>query len=180
VAIYADLPGPIWLYVGRVAVEKSLEDFLERPLPGTKVIVGDGPAREGLQRRFPDAVWRGYQFGSALAAHYASADCFVFPSRTETFGNVLLEALASGLPVASIPAPGPSDLIEDGVNGAIDNDLGAACLRALHGCSPEAARASAAPYTWQSSHERFRMNLVPMRRPSTRPVVLAPVVAVAV
>ena len=106
-----DLPRPIWLYVGRVAVEKSLEDFLSLPLPGTKVVVGDGPSREDLQRRFPDVVWRGYRFGDDLAAHFASADCFVFPSRTETFGNVLLEAMASGLPVASVPAPGPVDLI---------------------------------------------------------------------
>ena len=97
--------------MGRVAVEKSLEDFLRLPLPGTKVMVGDGPSREELQRRFPDAVWRGYRFGDDLAAHFASADCFVFPSRTETFGNVLLEAMASGLPVASVPAPGPVDII---------------------------------------------------------------------
>ena len=135
------LPGPIWLYVGRVAVEKSLEDFLALPLPGTKVVVGDGPAREGLQRRYPDVVWRGYRYGDDLAAHFASADCFVFPSRTETFGNVLLEAMASGLPVASVPAPGPVDLINEGVNGAIDDDLLDACRRAI-GCSREKTRAS--------------------------------------
>lgn len=176
-AVY-DLPRPIWLYVGRVAVEKSLEDFLERPLPGTKVVVGDGPAREGLERRFPEAVWRGYQFGAALAAHYASADAFVFPSRTETFGNVLLEALASGIPVASVPAPGPSDLVEEGVNGAIDNDLGAACVRALR-CSREAARASTLPYTWLGSHERFYQNLVPMISRPTPTAVLTPEVALA-
>ena len=164
--VFADLPGPIWLYVGRVAIEKSLENFLELSLPGTKVIVGDGPSRESLQRRFPDAVWRGYRFGADLAAHYASADCFVFPSRTETFGNVLLESLASGVPVASVPAPGPSDLIAEGVNGAIDEDLEAACHRALR-CSPAGARATALEYTWQASHERFRANLVPARsRPS--------------
>jgi glycosyltransferase involved in cell wall biosynthesis len=156
------LPGPIWLYVGRVAIEKSLEDFLSLPLPGTKVVVGDGPAREDLQRRYPDAVWRGWQFGDALAAHFASADCFVFPSRTETFGNVLLEALASGLPVASVPAPGPSDLIIEGQNGAVDDDLQAACGRAMK-CSREQARASALPYTFQQSHKIFRAHLVPMR-----------------
>src|SRR3954453_5426270 len=120
--VYA-LPGPVWLYVGRVAVEKSLEDFLGLPLPGSKVVVGDGPAREGLQRRYPDVVWRGYRYGDDLAAHFASADCFVFPSRTETFGNVLLEAMASGVPVASVPAPGPVDLVNEGVNGAIGDDL---------------------------------------------------------
>jgi glycosyltransferase involved in cell wall biosynthesis len=156
------LPGPIWLYVGRVAIEKSLEDFLGLELPGTKVVVGDGPAREDLQRRYPGVVWRGWQFGDALAAHFASADCFVFPSRTETFGNVLLEALASGLPVASVPAPGPSDLIVEGTNGAIGEDLLAACGRALR-CTSEQARASALPYTFQASHKQFRAHLVPMR-----------------
>jgi glycosyltransferase involved in cell wall biosynthesis len=163
--VYRDLQGPIWLYVGRVAIEKSLGDFLELPLGGTKVIVGDGPAREDLQRRYPDAVWRGYKFGDALAEHFASADCFVFPSRTETFGNVLLEALASGLPVASVPAPGPSDVITEAVgveNGAIGEDLLAACQRALR-CPREQARASALPYTFQASHKQFRAHLVPMR-----------------
>ncbi|MGD8862655.1 MAG: glycosyltransferase family 1 protein [Myxococcales bacterium] len=155
------LPRPIWLYVGRVAEEKSLEDFLELPLSGTKVVVGDGPTREPLQRQFPDVVWRGYRFGDDLSAHFASADCFVFPSRTETFGNVILEALASGLPVASVPAPGPSDLIREGYNGAIDDDLHAACLRALH-CDPWNARASAMPFTLQASHDLFRRSLVPM------------------
>lgn len=165
---YDGLPGPIWLYVGRVACEKQLEDFLELQLPGTKVVVGDGPSRPELQRRFPDAVWRGWRSGEELAVHFASADCFVFPSRTETFGNVLLEALASGIPVASVPAPGPVDLVEDGVTGAIDDDLHAACFRALH-CSREAARASVLPYTVQASHDIFATNLVPITKalPST-------------
>ena len=160
-AVY-ELPRPIWLYVGRVAVEKSLEDFLTLPLEGTKVVVGDGPSRAELQRRFPNTVWRGYQYGQELAAHFASADCFVFPSRTETFGNVILEALASGLPVASVPAPGPVDLITDGVNGAIDDRLHRACLRALP-CSRSAARASVLGRTLQAGHELFREHLVPMR-----------------
>lgn len=157
-----DLPGPIWLYVGRVAIEKSLEDFLKLPLPGTKVVVGDGPAREQLERDFPDVVWRGYRFGADLAAHFASADCFVFPSRTETFGNVILEALASGLPVASVPAPGPIDLIEEGVNGAIDDNLFDACLRAVH-CSRERSRASIVRRTLRAGHDVFRAHLVPWR-----------------
>jgi glycosyltransferase involved in cell wall biosynthesis len=156
------LPGPIWLYVGRVAVEKSLEDFLMLPLEGTKVVVGDGPSRVALQRRFPDVVWRGYRFGADLAAHFASADCFVFPSRTETFGNVILEALASGLPVASVPAPGPADLIVEGANGALDDDLLAACHRAIR-CSPERARASIMHRTLQAGHDVFRAHLVPLR-----------------
>jgi glycosyltransferase involved in cell wall biosynthesis len=160
--VYAELPGPIWLYVGRVAIEKNMEDFLKLSLPGTKVVVGDGPSREELQRKYPDVVWRGYQFGAALSAHFASADCFVFPSRTETFGNVILEAMASGLPVASVPAPGPVDLVTEGVNGAIDDDLGAACLRALP-CSRERARASVVRRTLRAGHDLFRAHLVPMR-----------------
>jgi glycosyltransferase involved in cell wall biosynthesis len=159
--IYADLPGPIWLYVGRVAVEKTLEEFLSLPLPGTKVVVGDGPSREGLQRQFPDVVWRGYRFGQDLSAHFASADCFVFPSRTETFGNVLLEALASGLPVASVPAPGPTDIVIEGVNGALDQDLFAAGQRAI-GCSRQRARASIVHRTLQAGHDVFRAHLVPL------------------
>ena len=160
--VYAELPGPIWLYVGRVAIEKNMEDFLKLPLPGTKVVVGDGPSREELQRKDPEVVWRGYQFGAALSAHFASADCFVFPSRTETFGNVLLEAMASGLPVASVPAPGPVDLVTEGVNGAIDDDLGAACHRALH-CSRDLARASVVRRTLRAGHDLFRAHLVPLR-----------------
>jgi glycosyltransferase involved in cell wall biosynthesis len=157
------LPRPIWLYVGRVAGEKQLSDFLSLRLTGTKVVVGDGPSRAELQRSFPDVVWRGWRFGDELTAHFASADCFVFPSRTETFGNVLLEALASGLPVASVPAPGPVDLIQEGINGAIDESLLAACSRALE-CSPQYARASAFRYTLRASHDAFSSNLVPVSR----------------
>lgn len=160
-SVYDGLPRPIWLYVGRVAYEKSLQDFLVLPLSGSKVIVGDGPSRAELQARFPDAIWRGYRFGSELASHYASADCFVFPSRTETFGNVILEALASGLPVASVPAPGPIDLIHEGVNGAIDENLFEACQRAIR-CSHERARVSSHKYTLRTSHNLFSSHLVPM------------------
>jgi glycosyltransferase involved in cell wall biosynthesis len=156
------LPRPIWLYVGRIAVEKTLEDFLELPLEGTKVVVGDGPSRADLERRYPDVVWRGYRFGEDLASHFASADCFVFPSRTETFGNVLLEAMASGVPVASVPAPGPIDLVDEGVNGAIDDQLLRACLRALR-CSRERTRASILSRTLQAGHDVFRAHLVPAR-----------------
>ena len=147
--------------VGRIAVEKTLDDFLALPLEGTKVVVGDGPSRVDLQRRYPDVVWRGYQYGQDLAAHFASADCFVFPSRTETFGNVILEALASGLPVASVPAPGPIDLVVEGVNGAIDDQLMRACLRALR-CSRDEARASIAGRTLRAGHDVFRAHLVPV------------------
>ena len=159
---YAGLPEPIWVYVGRVAVEKSIEDFLALSLPGTKAVVGDGPAREELQRRFPQAVFRGYRYREDLATHYASADYFVFPSRTDTFGNVLLEALASGIPIASVPSPGPDDLLEEGVNGTIDHDLLAACRR-LPRCGREGAREVALRYTFRASHELFRSHLVHLR-----------------
>jgi len=160
-SVYAGLPRPIWLYVGRVAVEKSLEDFLRLPLPGTKVVVGDGPSREPFEREHPEAVWRGFRFGAELAEHYASADCFVFPSRTETFGNVLLEAFAAGLPVASVPAPGPVDLVVEGVNGAVDADLLSACRRALL-CSREETRASVVHRTLEAGHDVFCSHLVPV------------------
>lgn len=154
--------GPKWLYVGRVAVEKSIEDFLTLDLPGRKIVVGDGPSREELQHRFPDVEWRGWQHGENLSRHFASADCFVFPSRTETFGNVILEAMASGLPVASVPAPGPIDLIEEGVNGALSDHLREACLRAVKS-SRKRARATAQRFSWKVSHELFQLHLVPLR-----------------
>ena len=148
---------------GRVAVEKSLEDFLALPLPGTKVVVGDGPSREELQRRFPDVVWRGYRFGDDLAAHFASADCFVFPSRTETFGNVLLEAMASGLPVASVPAPGPVDLVQEGRQRR-DRRQPAGRVPARAALLARAsARASIANRTLDAGHEVFRAHLVPVQ-----------------
>jgi glycosyltransferase involved in cell wall biosynthesis len=166
-AVYADLPRPIWLYVGRLASEKSLPDFLELDLPGTKVVVGDGPCRAELEQRHPDVVFRGFRFGDELSAHYASADCFVFPSRTETFGNVLLEAHASGLPIAALPAPGPSDLVDEGVTGSVGDDLRAACIRALR-CSRDAARKNALRYTLDASHEVFSSHLVPLWRDALR------------
>jgi glycosyltransferase involved in cell wall biosynthesis len=165
------LPRPIWLYVGRIAIEKSLEDFLALPLPGSKVVVGDGPSREALQRRFPDVVWRGYRYGDDLSSHFASADCFVFPSRTETFGNVLLEAMASGLPVASVPAPGPVDIVQEGINGAIGDNLLEACMRAVR-CSRTDARASIANRTLNAGHEVFRAHLVPVE--PQRPYLIPP------
>jgi glycosyltransferase involved in cell wall biosynthesis len=176
--VYEGLEGPIWLFVGRVAPEKSVEDFLQLTLPGTKVVVGDGPSREALARRYPDVVFRGWRFGDDLAKHFASADCFVFPSRTETFGNVILEALASGVPVAAVPAPGPVDLIQQGVNGAVDDDLRTACLKAIR-CTREDARKSTAPYTYLASHTVFLDHLVPLRpllpAPGTAPEALAAV-----
>lgn len=149
-----DLPRPIFLYVGRVAVEKNLEALLSLKLPGSTVIVGDGPQRKPLMRRFPHAHFLGNKFGEALAEIYASADVFAFPSRTDTFGVVLLEAMASGLPVAAFPAPGPLDVVGNSPAGALDEDLRAACLTALE-IPREAARARALEFTWTESARQF-------------------------
>lgn len=153
-----DLPRPIFLNVGRVAVEKNLMAFLELDLPGSKVVVGDGPQRPALQKRFPGVVFIGSRFGEELARIYASADVFVFPSRTDTFGNVILEALASGLPVAAYPVMGPIDILTGTDAGALEADLRAACLAALQ-CSPAAARDLALSYSWRRSAEQFLANI---------------------
>src|SRR6202011_4339922 len=125
------LTRPVFLCVGRVAVEKNLEAFLGLDLPGTKVIVGDGPALAALTRKYPQAVFLGARQGEALAEAYAAADVFVFPSKTDTFGLVLLEALASSLPAAAFPVTGPRDVIGDAPVGVLNDDLRAACLSAL-------------------------------------------------
>jgi len=155
-----DLPRPILMYVGRVAVEKNIGAFLALEHPGTKVVVGDGPQRAELERRYPDAVFTGSRQGEALAAHYASADVFVFPSRTDTFGLVLIEALASGVPVAAYPVPGPLDVIGGSGAGALDEDLGRAVRRALT-IDREAARGHALNFTWRRCAETFVQNLQP-------------------
>jgi glycosyltransferase involved in cell wall biosynthesis len=148
------LPVPVFLSVGRVAVEKNLEAFLELDLPGTKLVVGDGPARPALERRFPDAVFLGARHGEELAEIYAAADVFVFPSKTDTFGLVLLEALASGLPVAAFPVAGPRDVIGTDPVGVLNDDLRTACLEALR-ISSESCVQFAAAHTWQSSAQVF-------------------------
>ena len=164
-----DLPRPVFLSVGRVAVEKNLEAFLSLDLPGSKVVVGDGPARKRLQAAFPDVAFLGARTGEALAAVYASADVFVFPSRTDTFGIVLLEALASGLPVAAFPVAGPSDVIGDSDVGILDEDLGAACRRAL-AIPRERTRAFALRHSWAESARQFLANVAAVRaRGATRP-----------
>ena len=116
-------PRPVLMYMGRVAVEKNIEAFLDLNLPGAKVIIGDGPDRERLSQVYPDCHFLGYKFGRELARHIAGADVFVFPSKTDTFGIVLLEAMACGLPVAAYPVPGPRDVVDDGVSGVLDEDL---------------------------------------------------------
>jgi glycosyltransferase involved in cell wall biosynthesis len=148
------LPAPVFLCVGRVAVEKNLEAFLELDLPGTKVIVGDGPARASLEEAYPQAIFLGEKHGEALAEIYAAADVFVFPSKTDTFGLVLLEALASGLPVAAFPVKGPKDVIGDAPVGVLDQDLRAACLAALE-VPRQACVEFAADYTWEASARAF-------------------------
>jgi 1,2-diacylglycerol 3-alpha-glucosyltransferase/glucuronosyltransferase len=149
---------PVFLSVGRVAVEKNLEAFLALDLPGTKVVVGDGPARAELSRKYPDAVFMGSLQGEALGAAYAGADVFVFPSKTDTFGLVLLEALASGVPVAAYPVTGPRDVIGDAPVGVLGEDLRNACLAALTIPSLLCLK-FAASHTWQASAQAFVNNI---------------------
>jgi glycosyltransferase involved in cell wall biosynthesis len=165
------LPRPVFLNVGRVAVEKNLEAFLSLDLPGSKVVVGDGPARADLARRFPGAVFLGTKRGQALAAVYAAADVFVFPSKTDTFGLVLLEALASGLPVAAFPVRGPRDVIGNAPVGALDSDLGAACRRAL-AIPRDTCRAFALQMTWEASASKF-LSFLRLHRPAASPITIA-------
>ena len=157
-----DLPRPIFMSVGRVAVEKNLEAFLSLDLPGSKVIVGDGPARARLERRYPTAHFVGEKFGKELASHVAAADVFVFPSLTDTFGVVQLEALACGTPVAAFPVTGPLDVIADHPVGALDNDLRAACLRAQT-MSRDVCRDFALKHSWESCARQFIGHLAVLR-----------------
>jgi glycosyltransferase involved in cell wall biosynthesis len=149
-----NLPRPIFLTVGRLAVEKNIEAFLKLDLPGSKLVVGDGPARCALAKAFPDAVFLGSLQGERLAEIYAAADVFVFPSRTDTFGLVLLEALASGVPVAGFPAAAPRDVIGQAPVGSLDEDLRLACLGALE-CSRQDCRDFALSMTWAASARIF-------------------------
>jgi glycosyltransferase involved in cell wall biosynthesis len=153
---------PIWLYVGRVAVEKNVEAFLALDLPGTKLVIGEGPARTRLERQWPKARFLGPKTGEDLVRHYAGSDVFVFPSRTDTFGLVILEALACGLPVAAYPVQGPRDVVGDAAVAELDEDLGAACLRAL-AIPRDADRAFALTRSWRSCTEQFLSNLPPAR-----------------
>ena len=157
---FLDLPRPIFLYVGRVAVEKSVEDFLALDLPGSKLVVGDGPQLAEMTRRYPAVHFAGARHGEDLARHYAAADAFVFPSRTDTFGLVMLEALASGLPVAAYPVPGPLDVINGAPVGRLDTDLGRAAMSCLE-IAPEACRRYAQGFSWRHCAEQFLENLRP-------------------
>ena len=153
-----DLPRPIFMTMGRVAVEKNIEAFLSLDLPGSKVVVGDGPQRAALMHKYPTVRFLGEKTGADLTAHLAAADVFVFPSRTDTFGVVQLEALACGTPVAAFPVTGPLDVIADHPVGALDEDLRSACLRAL-GMSRDACRNFALERSWENSARQFICNL---------------------
>jgi glycosyltransferase involved in cell wall biosynthesis len=162
-----DLPRPVFIYVGRVAVEKNIGAFLDLDLPGSKVVVGGGPQLASLRREYSSVIFTGPRFGEALARAYAGADVFVFPSLTDTFGLVILESLACGTPVAAFPVTGPKDVLTGatGCVGAIDADLRTAAMDALHG-DRAACRAHAELYSWRTCAELFLSHLMPLREAS--------------
>ena len=153
---------PAFLYLGRVAVEKNIEAFLSLDLPGSKHVIGDGPALQSLNKAYPDVCFHGYMTGSDLVDHLASADVMVFPSLTDTFGLVILEALACGVPVAAYPVQGPVDIIENGRSGFVDENLRSAAAGAMY-VSPESCRARALEFSWEKVGQQFFENLVPVR-----------------
>jgi len=156
-----DLPRPIFLYVGRVAVEKNIPAFLDLDLPGSKVVVGDGPLLPELRRRYPGVTFTGRREGADLARLYASADVFMFPSRTDTFGLVMLESMACGTPVAAFKAPGPLDVVPPHA-GVLDDDLGSAAMQAL-ALDRTACRTHAEQRSWRDCSALFLRHLVPIR-----------------
>jgi len=162
-------PRPIWLYAGRLAIEKNIKAFLDLDLPGTKWVVGGGPQYKELKRRYPDARFFGSVDTEELSCRYAEADCFVFPSRTDTFGLVMVEALASGVPVAGYPVPGPLDVVTNDKVGALDEDLKKACLAAI-GCEPADCRAHAETFTWEQCARQFHDTLRPIPRSTWQPL----------
>jgi glycosyltransferase involved in cell wall biosynthesis len=169
---FLQLPRPIAAYVGRVAVEKNIDAFLRMPWTGTKLVIGDGPELPRLKSQFPEAVYAGYRFGEDLARHLAASDVMVFPSLTDTFGLVNLEAMACGVPVAAYPVAGPIDVVEDGVTGALDEDLARAALRAL-AIDPQKCRERALRSGWALCSREFESNLVPasgQRTPRALPI----------
>lgn len=159
---FGDLPRPVFLHVGRLAVEKNVEAFLSLDLPGSKVVIGDGPHRAALQRTYPAAHFLGAMPHDALAPFYAGADVLVFPSRTDTFGLVFLEALACGTPVAAFPSPGPIDVIGTAPVGVIGDDLRAACLDALS-LDRDACRRVAEAWSWDACARAFLSQMVPVK-----------------
>ncbi|WP_031432464.1 glycosyltransferase family 4 protein [Methylomarinum vadi] len=145
---------PVFMYIGRVAVEKNIQSFLELDLPGSKYVVGDGPQLQELKEKFPEVTFTGYVDNHLLSQHLAAADVFVFPSKTDTFGLVLLEANASGLPIAAYPVPGPKDVVIQGINGHLSEDLREACMQALQ-LSPDNCRKIAEQYSWERVGEQL-------------------------
>jgi glycosyltransferase involved in cell wall biosynthesis len=163
---------PIFLYVGRVAVEKNINAFLEIDLPGSKWVVGDGPAMAKIKQQYPNVNYLGVLNQPELAKVYAAADVFVFPSKTDTFGLVLLEAMACGTPVAAYPVTGPIDVLGDSPAGAMNDDLRTACLAALK-IPREVARAHAERFSWRASTEQFARHLKPVATPAIHRTALA-------
>jgi len=172
-----DLARPVAVYVGRLAVEKNIDAFLAMPWQGSKLVICDGPERERLLAQYPQARFAGYLFGTELAAQLAAGDVFVFPSRTDTFGLVNLEAMACGLPVAAYPVTGPIDVVDDGITGALDEDLGRAAVRALT-LDPAACRERALKASWEAITRQFEANLVRCR--GGAPLVARPAVPLTV
>ena len=160
--ILLDLPRPIQLYVGRISLEKNIDAFLSLDTPGTKLVVGDGPVLASLKAKYPNAVFAGMKRGEELSRYYASADVFVFPSRTDTFGLVMLEALASGTPVAAYPVTGPLDVVGNAPVGVLNEDLAAAVAGALQ-CSRDACRAFAEQHSWEETARIFAETMVLLR-----------------
>ncbi|MEP7311129.1 MAG: glycosyltransferase family 1 protein [Pseudomonadota bacterium] len=160
---FLDLPRPLAAYVGRISVEKNVAAFLAMPWAGGKLVIGDGPERLRLQSRYPAATFVGFRFGEDLARHLAAADVMVFPSRTDTFGLVNLEAMACGVPVAAYPVAGPIDVIDHGVTGMLDANLASAALSALS-LDPEDCRRRALRSDWTTCAREFQNNLVNFRR----------------
>jgi glycosyltransferase involved in cell wall biosynthesis len=154
-------PRPISMFTGRIAIEKNIEAFLKLDLPGTKYVIGDGPHKELLAKKYPTVHFTGYQQGAYLARFMAAADVFVFPSLTDTFGVVLLEALASGVPVAAFPAQSPKDIVTDARVGILSDNLQHAVMTALS-LDSQACRNYALEYTWEKCTQQFVDNLVPM------------------
>lgn len=157
----ANLPRPLMAYMGRVAIEKNIDSFLKLRVPGTKLVIGNGPALPALSAKYPDAKFIGFRFGEELGATLACADVFVFPSLTDTFGLAMIEALACGLPVAAFPVPGPIDVIEPGVTGVLDEDLGAAIRGALL-LNRQVCAERAKAFNWEAATEQFLDGLEPI------------------
>ena len=165
---FLDLPRPLAAYVGRIAVEKNVDAFLSMPWAGGKLVIGDGPERARLQARYPDATFVGFRYAENLAQHLAAADVMVFPSLTDTFGLVNLEAMACGVPVAAYPVTGPIDVIDHGVTGMLDKDLARAAVAALQ-LNPADCRRRALRSDWTACAREFEGNLVACRSPRPAP-----------